>query len=178
MFFLYYSVHSATVYFLFDICLPAVKDVIFSQGCSQYTVIYFVELYITPESIFSCRYSHCFFILFNLFFFCVGGSRSVGTLYTYSLHLFSPVLHFLSVMWRSSDYGAAGVHLTENIYPLHVTDILVDNCFSSGAVHAVCSWSAPFLWTIEGAAQLIWWLQFLFSVNHFVLLIQTSSIYV
>jgi hypothetical protein len=133
MFFLYYSVHSATVCCLLDVCLPAVQDVIFSQGCSQYTVIYFVELYVTTESIFSYRYIHCFFILFILSYFGVErwgrGLGSVGTLYTYSLHLFSPVLHFLSVMWRSSHYGMAGIHLTENIYPLHVIDILVDTVF-------------------------------------------------
>lgn len=148
------------LFIVFLIFASAVMDVIFSQGCSQYAVIYFVELYITPESIFSYTYSHCFFILFNFFFFngMVSGGQGLGecwyivqcTLCTYSLHLFSPVLHILSVMWRSSDYGAAGVHLTENIYPLHITNILVDNWFSSGAVHAVCSWSAPFLWPIEG----------------------------
>ena len=84
MFFLYYSVHSATVYCLFDVCFTAEKDVIFSQGCSRYMVIYFAELYITTESIFSYRYVHCFFILFILFFFLIGergrGVGSVGTL--------------------------------------------------------------------------------------------------
>jgi hypothetical protein len=34
----------------------------------------------------------------------------------------------LSVMWRSH-YGTAGIHLTENICPLHVIDISVDTVF-------------------------------------------------
>jgi len=130
MFFLYYSVHSANVYCLFDVCFTAEKDVIFRQG--WYMVIYFAELYITTESISSYRYVHCFLFLFILFFLIGEGGRgvgSVGTLYTYSLHLFSPVLHFLSVMWISSRYGMAGIHLTENIYTLHVIDILVDTVF-------------------------------------------------
>ena len=145
MFFLYYSIHSATVR-LFDVCLPAVKDAIFSHGCSQYTVIYFVELYITTESIFSYRYIHCFFILFILFLFWSGEvGQGLGECW-YIVHIQSasvfscPALPVCDVEIFSLWYGR---------YPPNTKHLPLTCYWHSGAVLAVCSWSAPFLWPVE-----------------------------
>jgi hypothetical protein len=48
---------------LFIVC----GEVIFSKGCSQFLIIYLVELYITTERIVSYRYIHCYFSLFRHF---------------------------------------------------------------------------------------------------------------